>query len=403
MGGLEWSRAAAGSLEPYAAGFVQWLTDRGFSQGRIESRLGQFGHLGRWLEAEGLGPGGLTAECQALFLEARRSAGYRTWIGPRSLRLPLAYLREAGVVAAPVPVVPEGPVEMLLADYRGYLAGERGLAAETICHYERVAGLFLADRETPDGVELERLAARDVSAFLARECPNRTVSGARDLVMRLRSLLRYLYVAGVIELPLQHAVPGVAYRRDHGLPRGLPPSAVARLMASCDRRRTIGRRDHAVLLLLCRLGLRASEVAAIQLEDIDWHRGEFQVHGKGCRLDRLPLPVDVGQAMVAYLQRRPRSQSRAVFLLAIAPYSPVSRHTVTCIVRHACVRAGLPVVGAHRLRHTAATEMLRAGGSLPEIAQVLRHRKLETTAIYAKVDRRALRELARPWPEGGLS
>jgi site-specific recombinase XerD len=115
------------------------------------------------------------------------------------------------------------------------------------------------------------------------------------------------------------------------------------------------------------------------------------------------LPVDVGQAMVAYLQRRPRSQSRAVFLLAIAPYSPVSRHTVTCIVRHACVRAGLPVVGAHRLRHTAATEMLRAGGSLPEIAQVLRHRKLETTAIYAKVDRRALRELARPWPEGGLS
>jgi len=158
-----------------------------------------------------------------------------------------------------------------------------------------------------------------------------------------------------------------------------------------------------VLLLLCRLGLRASEVAAIQLEDIDWHRGEFQVHGKGCRLDRLTLPVDVGQAMVAYLQRRPRSQSRAVFLLAIAPYSPVSRHTVTCIVRHACVRAGLPVVGAHRLRHTAATEMLRAGGSLPEIAQVLRHRKLETTAIYAKVDRRALRELARPWPEGGLS
>jgi site-specific recombinase XerD len=115
------------------------------------------------------------------------------------------------------------------------------------------------------------------------------------------------------------------------------------------------------------------------------------------------LPVDVGEAIVSYLQRRPRSRSQAVFVLAIAPYSPASRHTITCIVRDACIRAGLPVVGAHRLRHTAATEMLRAGGSLPEVAQVLRHRKLETTNIYAKVDRRALRELARPWPEGGAS
>jgi site-specific recombinase XerD len=312
-------------------------------------------------------------------------------------------LREVGVVPAPVPVVLDGPVERLLADYRAYLAAERGLAAETICHYERVARLFLADHETPDGVELERLAASDVSAFLMRECPKRSVSGARDLVMRLRCLLRYLHVVGVIERPLQYAVPGVAYRRGHGLPRGLSRSVVERLLGSCDRRRTIDRRDYAVLLLLARLGLRASEVAAIQLEDIDWRRGEFQVRGKGSRLDRLPLPVDVGQAIVAYLQYRPRSRSRAVFLLALAPYSPFSRYTVSCIVRHACVRAGLPVVHAHRLRHTAATELLRAGGSLPEVAQVLRHRKLETTAGYAKVDRRALRELARPWPEGGAA
>jgi site-specific recombinase XerD len=174
-------------------------------------------------------------------------------------------------------------------------------------------------------------------------------------------------------------------------------------LASCDRRTLVGRRDYAVLLLLCRLGLRAGEVAAIGLQDIDWRRGEFQVHGKGSRLDLLPMPVDVGQAIVAYLRCRPRSRSRAVFLLAIAPYSPASSHTVSCIVRHACVRAGLPVVHAHRLRHTAATELLRAGGSLPEVAQVLRHRKLETTAGYAKVDRRALRELARPWPEGGAA
>jgi len=280
-----------------------------------------------------LSPDELTPEHQQRFLEARRGAGYRSWLGPQSLRVPLAHLREAGVVAAPAPVVAEGPVERLVADSRWYLAGERGLAAETIGHYERVARLFLADRETLDGLELDRLAARDVSAFLARECPKRSVSGARDLVMRLRSLLRYLHVAGVIELPLQWAVPGVAYRRDHGLPRGLSPSAVARLLASCDRRRAVGRRDYAVLLLLSRLGLRAGEVAAIQLEDIDWRRGEFQVRGKGARLDRLPLPIDVGQAIVSYLQRRPHSRSRAVFLLAYAPYSPYSRYAVSCIVR----------------------------------------------------------------------
>ena len=350
-----------------------------------------------------MSPDELTPEHQQRFLEARRGAGYRSWLGPQSLRVPLAHLREAGVVAAPAPVVAEGPVERLVADSRWYLAGERGLAAETIGHYERVARLFLADRETLDGLELDRLAARDVSAFLARECPKRSVSGARDLVMRLRSLLRYLHVAGVIELPLQWAVPGVAYRRDHGLPRGLSPSAVARLLASCDRRRAVGRRDYAVLLLLSRLGLRAGEVAAIQLEDIDWRRGEFQVRGKGARLDRLPLPIDVGQAIVSYLQRRPHSRSRAVFLLACAPYSSVSRYTVSCIVHRACLRAQLEPVRAHRLRHPAATEMLRAGGSLPEVAQVLRHRKLETTGIYAKVDRRALRALARPWPEGGAS
>lgn len=273
---LESSRATAGLLEPYVAGFVQWLTDRGFSQGRIESRRGQFGHLGCWFEAEGVGPGELSAECQQRFLEARRAAGYRTWVGPQSLRLPLAYLREVGVVPAPVPVVLEGPVERLLADYRAYLAAERGLAAETMRHYERVARLFLADHETPDGVGLERLAASDVSAFLMRECPKRSVSGARDLVVRLRCLLRYLHVVGVIERPLQYAVPGVAYRRGHGLPRGLSRSVVERLLGSCDRRRTIGRRDYAVLLLLARLGLRASpkfplasEIVAIRLEDID--------------------------------------------------------------------------------------------------------------------------------------
>jgi integrase/recombinase XerD len=399
MGRSAWSRTAPGPLEPYAVGFVQWLADQGFSRSRIDRRLCQLGHLSRWLEIEGLRSDELTAEHQQRFLEARRAAGYRSWLSPRSLRVPLAYLRESGVAAAP-PVMLGGPVERLLEDYRRYLACERGLVAHTIYHHERVARLLLVEREQSDGLALERLAAADVSAFLMRECPKRSVSGARDLVKGLRALLRYLHVAGVIATPLQWSVPAVAYRRDRTLPRGLSPTAVARLLASCDRRRTVGRRDYAVLLLLARLGLRAGEVAAMRLDDFDWRRGEFQVRGKGERLERLPLPVDVGRAIISYLRRRPHSESRAVFLLARAPYCPLRGHTVSGIVHRACERAGITPVNAHRLRHTAATEMLRAGGSLPEVAQVLRHRELATTAIYAKVDRRSLRGLARPWPGG---
>jgi site-specific recombinase XerD len=304
-----------------------------------------------------------------------------------------------GVAPAPTPVVAQGPLEELLDDYRRYLRAERALSDHTVLDaYVPAARLFLAGWESPDGLELERLSAADVSVFLARECPKRSVSGARDLVCALRSLLRYLHLAGLIDVPLVWAVPSVADLRDRSLPRGLEPAAVKQLLASCDRRTLVGRRDYAVLLLLARLGLRAGEVAAIELDDIDWRAGLLLVRGKGSRQDVLPLPVDVGEALVSYLRGRPRCESRALFLRVVAPRERLDRCTVAWVVRAACDRAGLPRVGAHRLRHTAATEMLRAGASLPEIGQVLRHREQKTTAIYAKVDRKALRALARPWP-----
>jgi integrase len=249
------------------------------------------------------------------------------------------------------------------------------------------------------GLQLERLSAADVSGFLARECPKRGVSGARHLVAELRPLLRYLLVMGLIGLPLRWAVPGVADLRDRTLPGGLEPALVARLLRSCDRRRSVGRRDYAVLLLMVRLGLRAGGVAALRLDDLDWHAGEALIHGKGGREDRLPVPVDVGQALVSYLHRRGRFEaSRALFLRVFAPAGPLGVNGVKAVVSEAGRRAGVPRVGAHRLRHTAATAMLREGASLPEIGQVLRHDELETTAIYARVDRRALRPLALPWP-----
>jgi integrase/recombinase XerD len=399
MGRKLWVPVVSGPLAPYAAGLESWLRSRAFSPSATADRLYQFDQLSRWLERAGLGVGELTGEQAERFVAARRAAGRVTWVTPQSAMLPLTYLRELGVAPTPVSGVVEGPLGELLADYSQYLLVERGLCQHTVFDaYGPVARLFLAEREGPDGLELERLSAADVSRFLARECPKRSVTGARDLVCALRSLLRYLHLAGLIGTPLVWAVPSVADLRDRTLPRGLDPAAVDKLMASCDRRTLIGRRDYAIVLLLVRLGLRAGEVAAIQLEDIDWRAGLLLVRGKGSRQDLLPLPVDVGEAMVSYLRRRPRCECRALFLRVTAPRRELNRSTIGWVVRAACDRAGLPRVGAHRLRHTAATEMLRKGASLAEIGQVLRHREQKTTAIYAKVDRTALTALARPWP-----
>jgi integrase/recombinase XerD len=402
MGRKVWVPVVSGPLAPYAAGFAAWLASRAYSSSAAADRLYQFDQLSRWLELEGLGVGELTGEQAERFAEARRVAGLASWASRQSVALPLGYLRQLGTAPTPAPVGPEGPLEELLADYRRYLLIERGLCDHTVLDaYGPAARLFLSGWGSSNWPGLQRLSAADVSSFLVRECPKRSVSGARDLVCALRSLLRYLHLAGLIAAPLVWAVPSVADLRDRTLPRGLEPAAVGKLLASCDRRRLVGRRDFAILLLLARLGLRAGEVAAIALDDLDWRAGVLLVHGKGSREDMLPLPTDVGEAIVSYLRRRPRCECRALFLRVTAPRQGLNRCTVAWVVRAACDRAGLPRVGAHRLRHTAATAMLRAGASLAEIGQVLRHREQKTTAIYAKVDRTALRALARPWPSRG--
>ena len=408
MGKRVWFPVVSGPLTPFAAGFEAWLRSRAYSSSARANRLCQFDQLSRWLEREGVEAGELTVEHAGRFADSRRARGLVTWVSSQSLVLPLEYLREIGVMLTPEATVASGPLEELLADYGRYLRVERRLAEHTVRDaYLPAARLLLAGRESLDGLGLglERLSAADVSRFLVAECAKRSVTGARDLASALRSFLRYLHLAGMIESPLVWAVPSVADLRDRTLPRGLEPAAVRKLLASCDRRRTVGRRDYAIVLLMLRLGLRRGEVAAIGLNDVDWRAGELLIHGKGSRQDVLPLPVDVGEALVSYLRRRPRCESRALFLRMTAPLGGLAPHTIGWIVREACTRAGLPRMGAHRLRHTAATEMLQAGASLAEIGQVLRHREQKTTAIYAKVDRRALRALARPWPsqEGGAA
>jgi integrase/recombinase XerD len=402
MGRKVWVAAVSGPLTSYAVGYGSWLRAQCYSRSAISDRLWQFDQLSRWLDDEGLAVGQVSAADCARFAASRRAAGRVTLVAPQSTALPIEYLQTIGVAPESVPPFARGLVEELLADYGSYLLIERGLSPHTVFDaYVPAARLFLAGRDGRrgrGGLRLDRLTAADVSVFLARECSNRSVSGTRDLVSALRSFLRYLHLTGRIEAPLVWALPAVADLRDRTLPRGLEPAAVRRLLASCDRRRLVGRRDFAILKLLSRLGLRAGEVAGLQLEDVDWRRGLLLVRGKGGRFDELPPPDDVGEALVSYLRRRPRCSSRAVFVRVTAPRRELNRSTVGWVVRSACDRAGLPRVGAHRLRHSAATEMLRRGASLPEIGEVLRHREQKTTAIYAKVDRAALRRLARPWP-----
>jgi len=226
------------------------------------------------------------------------------------------------------------------------------------------------------------------------------MGSAKLIVSALRSLLGWLHVTAQVPVSLVTAVPSVAGWRLSGLPKGLEPGQLRALLGSCDRRTATGRRDYAIMLLLSRLGLRAGEVARLGLADIDWRAGEIAVVGKGNRAERLPLPADVGAAIAGYLRhgRPATAQGRSVFVRVRAPHQALTTSGVTMAVFDAAQRAGLGKMHAHRLRHTAATAMLRAGAGLGEVGQVLRHRSPLSTAIYAKVDRDALGVLARPWP-----
>lgn len=400
MAGRRLVESVPGPLAAFAVGYDRWLTAQGLCPRAVRDRIWQLSYLSEWLVGQGLSPGELD-RCRAKeHVAGRRAAGCLTWVASSSLRLPLEYLREIGVLPVET-ALPAGPVDRLIVDYREYLLGERRLAIRTVEGCERVARVFLEDRERRHGaLELGELSAGDVSEFLARECLRLSDGGTRGMVAKLRPLLVFLHVSGRVSAPLRWAVPGVANVQGRMLPRAVDRATVLALLASCDRRRVCGLRDYAIVLLLARLGLRCGEVAAIRLEDIDWRAGEILVRGKGGRRDRLPLPVDVGKAVTDYLLRRPPTESRSVFMRMPAPAGSMTRQSVSQVVVGACRRASVPRVAAHRLRHTAATEMLRAGGSLPEIAQVLRHQRLRTTAIYTRVDHAALRTVAMPWPGG---
>jgi integrase/recombinase XerD len=282
-----------GPLAEHAAGFAEFLAAAGYTPLSAANQVRVLAHLSRWMEGRGLGAGELTGQRVREFLAARRAAGYTCWLSERGVAPLLGFLRGLGVVPEPGYPVPAAGADVLLDRYRGYLAAERGLAARTVRYYLDEARGFLAGRE--DG--LGSLTAGEVSGFVVARCRQRSTGSAKILVTALRSLLRFLVVEGLAPPGVQGAVPSVAGWRGGWLPKALPDGEVAGLLASCDRDTAAGRRDFAVLVLLSRLGLRACEVAALELDDIGWRAGTVTVRGKGRRDEQLPLPPDAGEAL----------------------------------------------------------------------------------------------------------
>ena len=392
-----------GPLAEFATGFADELGRLGYTELSACNQLRLQAHLSRWMAAQRLVPAELTRARLEQFLAARRAAGYTCWRSERGLRPLVTYLVASGAMPALEVVRGDSPVERLLDAYGRHLLTERGIKTTTIAGYRSAVHPFLEQHVRGGRLELGGLKAADVTRFVLRACRGQEVGSAKYLVTALRSLLRYLHLEGKTP-DLTAAVPAVAGWRGGQLPRGLEPQQVTKMLTACDRDTVVGRRDYAMLMLLARLGLRGCEVAALELDDIDWRRGELVIRGKGDHQERLPLPTDVGEAVSAYLlQGRPRVESRRVFVSVRAPFGDLTSIGVRGVVGPACDRAGMARFAAHRLRHTVATEMLRAGASLPDIGQILRHRSLGTTAIYAKADRAALRELAQPWPRGSTA
>lgn len=390
------SADAAGPLSSYAAGFRAKLEGCGYASDSVRWRLRQFTALDRWLRDHSLGAADLDAGCVERLVAARRAENRTTLVSVANFSVPIAYLREISVVsheAAPQ----MGSVSQTLERYRSYLATERGLVESSISVNLRVAEMFCRKRN----LELEEISAAEVTAYVTAVCARSSIGWSKKTVTALASFLRFLHVTGVTTRPLAAALPKVAGHQ-RNVPCELDENDFIRLLAGCDCGRDVGLRDSAILTLLWRLGLRRGEAAGLSVDDIDWRRGEITIRGKGNRYELLPIPIDVGDAIVRYLcngHRRVPPGCRALFVLRVrAPEGAMSPAGVGDVVTRVSRRVGLPVMGAHQLRHGTATQLVRNGATWPEIAQVMRHRTVAVTASYATVDPALTSELARPWP-----
>lgn len=399
------SRAPEGPLASHIGPFARSLSEQGYALYSIHRQVLLAACFSRWLKQQGVALRSITSEHPARYLRYRARHARPSQGDAAALRHMLAFLRCDGVIPAEkMSACPLTPVERCTQNYEHHLREARGLASATIVNYVPFIRSFLEDRFGDGAVTLSHLCASDVVRFVQRQAPRLHPKRGKLLTTALRSFLRYACYRGKAKLDLAAAVPVVANWSMSSIPRAIAADQVRQLLASIDRCTAVGCRDYAILLLLSRLGLRSGEVAFLELDDIEWSAGKLSVHGKSGLRSELPLPGEVGKAIVAYLRDgRPQSTSRRVFLRAKAPVRGFCGASgVGSIVRHCLLRAGLdaPTYGAHQFRHGLATEMLRQGASLSEIGELLGHHSPQTTKIYTKVDLDALRTLALPWPGG---
>jgi len=395
-------RSGGGPLDDDIVPFAARLKDQGYDHDVARRKVRLLADASRWLRQRGLGVASFDEQGADAFVRYRRRRLLIVREDRGTLRAFIAQLRATGRLPARIlpPVASiQHPAEL---EFRQYLTQERGISASSVHTYGRFVRIFLSECFGSEAVDLGKLSAEDVRGHLLRQIKIMGRKNAKMMGTALRSFFRFLYLRGETSAPLAGVVPNVAHWRLSTIPLFLKSQDVERVLNACDHTTPAGRRDHAVLLLLARLGLRAGEVLRLRLEDIHWEAGEVSIDGKGGQIDRMPLPHEVGQALATYLrQPRPVGSSRRVFVTVIAPFRTVRAvSTISSIVARAFTRAGLspPLKGAHVFRHSLATNMLSHGASLQEVAQVLRHRALSTTQIYAKVNMAALRPLAQVWP-----
>ena len=397
-------RLYAGPLGAHIDTWAHQLLQQGYASWTTKYTMRLLADLSSWLQRYSLAVTDLHERHVDAFLQNR----YRRCRAHRDdrsiLKRLLRQLREHDVIPFPGVETERDARTCLEDDFQHSLLQQRGLAPTTVHAYLDTVRRFLSDRLTAQPLRLEALCAQDVTGFIVQQACRYRPAHAKLTATALRSFLRFLLQRGAIPNDLAQAVPTVPNWRLSALPQFLKAEEVAGLLQSCDQRTPHGQRDYAILLLLARLGLRAGEVAALRLDDLDWDVGELLVRSKGARYDRLPLPHAVGEALAAYLRTgRPPCPTRQVFVRMRAPHRGVANgQAVSTLVHRALERAGLNPVrkGAHLLRHSLATQMLHHGASLVAIGELLRHRTIETTRIYARVDQGALRARALPWPGG---
>lgn len=381
-----------GPLVGYVDGFIATLEGDGYRRDSVCHHVELLAHVSHWLVEHELGAIDFTSKHVEEFLRSRKTEGYHLLLSGKGVAPLLDYLRASDAIPGPL-VATDSAVDKLLVSFREYLIDERSLARNTARDYARVARRFVDDDRVGG---LDQLSVAQVLGFVTDEC-RRHMPGS--VVTGLRAFLRYCFVRELTANNLANAIPAVANVGQSSLAKSVAPSDVRRLLDSCDRTTAIGARNFAILSVLARLGLRAKEVAAMEISDINWRRGELTVRGKGPRLDRLPLPVDVGEALADWLATgRPSCTHRHVFCRLLAPLDPLTNVGVSAVVVATSRRAQVPETRAHALRHSAARQMLRSGSNLSEIAQVLRHTDLATTSVYAKADHATLALVAQPWP-----